>query len=211
MSANAAVYSPVASFGRYAALLLRRAEEEDALEADRLVRAERDRDRRVEPADLLHDARVRRGGEADAVVLGRDLQAEEAERLQPVEHRRGISCSRSIFAESTLAREEAPDAVEDGVVFSRSSRWHLGVGEDRCSSAMTPWNSAFMKLCSIKVGAPSVSANGFCAGACAPPLTGQCGAGRRGRDGANFVGVAYGRGSGGACGPPVGRSTCRSS
>jgi hypothetical protein len=54
-------------------LLRRRAEEQERLQADRLVRAERDRDRRVDPADLLHHPRVRRRREADAAVFGRDL------------------------------------------------------------------------------------------------------------------------------------------
>ena len=46
--------------GQVLALLLFGAEEQDALQADRLVRAERHRERRVEPADLLHRRARRR-------------------------------------------------------------------------------------------------------------------------------------------------------
>ena len=65
--------------GEPALLLLVRPEQRDALEADRLVDAEDDRQRRVDLADGLEDARVAGLREALPAVLLVDVEAERAD------------------------------------------------------------------------------------------------------------------------------------
>src|SRR5262249_7348927 len=68
------------------ALLLFGPVEEEALQADREVRADQDRERRVDHADFLHDPAVGGGREAVAAVLLRDRHPERAELRQARDH-----------------------------------------------------------------------------------------------------------------------------
>ena len=72
--------------GEEALLLLVGAEQGDALEADRLVDAEDDRQRRVDLADGLEDPGVAGLGEALPAVLLLDVEAERPDLAQVAEH-----------------------------------------------------------------------------------------------------------------------------
>ena len=132
-----------------ALLLLRRAEEEDApcSPIDWCAPSVTASDA-SSAADLLHDARVagRRRARRRRARAGSCIPKSPSSFSPSSTVVAGCACSRSIFAESTFAAKNRRTLSSiDVEVLSRSSARHLGVGEDRCSSAMTPWKRDFMK------------------------------------------------------------------
>ena len=115
--------------GEPPALLRVGAEEQEALESDRRVRAQRDRDRAVPGGHLLHHARVAGVRETDAAVLLRDDEAEEAQITQGLEQLGG-HLARAVEARGVDARHVLAGGLDDLAHGLSRVRVHLRIREE---------------------------------------------------------------------------------
>ena len=145
--------------GQEALLLLVGAEHVDALEADRLVDAEDDRERRVDLGEGLEHARVAGLREALAAVALVDVEAAE-----PGLAERAGSSSSPIQRFSSISRWSMRAPISRAAAFSvriRSCSSGSGAGHGKTSSSwISPRNSDFANEETARSGLPSTCCGG---------------------------------------------------